>query len=391
MHTFWWLVGLLLAAVWVHRLLDTARGMPRIPDIARPEWDHLAQPGRAPRVSIVVPARNEEEHMETALASLLALDYPDYEIIAVDDRSTDRTGEILDRMAAQAVRRPRLQVLHVRELPAGWLGKTHAMWRAAQQATGEWILFTDADVVFRPDALRRAMNYAESARADHLALYPTFEFHTLGERMMMAFFQALFIFGHRPWKVADPNTRDHIGIGAFNLLRRSSYEAIGTYRALRLQVIDDMKLGEAIKRNGFAQRNVFGRDLLRLRWAHGALGFVENLTKNSFALMHFRWQRALGAAFLLVFLNLGPFLGLAFAPGWSRLGYTIAVAVIACVYLGESWYSDIRPYYFVLHPVSTVLFAYILLRSTVLTLWHGGVVWRGTLYPLEELRNGAAG
>ncbi len=379
MHWFTWIFGALLAAIWMHRLVDTALGMPKVAEISTPAWDRRPQP--TPRVSIIVPARNEAEHVGAALGSLLALDYPDFEIIAVDDRSTDETGVILDRMAGG-----KLQVIHITELPDGWLGKTHAMWTAAQRATGEWLLFTDADVVYRPDALRRAVAYAEAERADHLVLFPTHALKSFGERMMIGFFQLLFVFGHRPWKVADPNTKDHMGIGAFNLVRRRVYEAVGTHRALRLEVIDDMKLGELVKESGYRQRNVFGRDLLSIWWARGTFGVVHNLTKNFFALMHFSPRRVLGAMFLLLVLNIGPFAGLILAPGWSRVVYALAVAVVFAIYLGESWYSDVKWYFFLFHPISTVLFAYILLRSMLLTLRHGGVIWRGTKYPLEDLK-----
>lgn len=206
--------------------------------------------------------------------------------------------------------------------------------------------------------------------------------------MMIAFFQALFMFGHRPWKVADPTTKDHMGVGAFNLVRRPVYEAVGTYQALRYEVLDDMKLGKLIKTAGYAQRNVFGEDLISIRWAHGAMGMVENLTKNFFALLSFQWWRALASCFALAFLNILPFLGLWLAHGWARIPYAIALFSIFAIYVGMSTRSDVKPYYFLLHPVSSSLFIYIVLRSTVLTLGQGGVIWRGTKYPLEALRRG---
>src|SRR5262249_6223146 len=153
------------------------------------------------------------------------------EVIAVNDRSTDRTGEHMDNVASLPEAHGRLKVVHVSELPPGWLGKPHAMWTAANAADGEWLLFTDADVLYRPDVLRRTLAYAEAERADHVVLFPRMIMHSPGERMMIAFFQTLFVFGHRPWKVADPKTKDHMGVGAFNLVRRSVYESVGTYRA----------------------------------------------------------------------------------------------------------------------------------------------------------------
>jgi len=413
-QTVHWIAGAILALAWFSRIVEAAFGMPRVADIARPEWDcRPATRNGEPRVSIIVPARNEEENIRETLAQLLALDYSNYEVIAVNDRSTDGTGQIMNEVAAasespcgadtlvrvsaapelqteadRSVRPTRLKVIHVSELPSGWLGKTHAMWTAGLQATGDWLLFTDADVFFKPDSLRRALAYAEAERADHVVLFPRMIMKRPSETMMIAFFQALFVFGHRPWKIADPKARDHMGVGAFNMIRRSVYDAVGTYRALRMEVLDDMKLGKVIKNAGFSQRNVFGEDLISLHWAKGAFGIVENLTKNFFAVLSFQWPRTVACIVGLGFLNLGPFLGVWLAHGWARVPYAIALMSLFGIYCGMSRMSEVRAYYFFLHPVSTSLFMYTLLRSMVHTLRNGGIVWRGTKYPLEELRKG---
>jgi hypothetical protein len=268
------------------------------------------------------------------------------------------------------------------------MGKAHAMWTAARQVDCEWLLFTDADVMFRTDSLRRAIAYAEGERADHLVLFPRTIMKRPGEKMMLAFFQLMFVFGHRPWKVADPKAKDHIGVGAFNLVRRSVYEAVGTYQALRFEVVDDMKLGKVIKNAGFRQRNVLGNDLLEIRWAMGARGVVRNLTKNFFAVMSYQWWRALGFCVAAAILNLMPFAGILLASGWARMPYAVAIASILFLYMGMSVISDVRPWYFLLHPVGTMFFIYTMLRSMIFTLWNGGVEWRGTTYPLKELRKG---
>jgi len=395
---FYWTAGVILALAWFSRVIDAAIGMPSVADISLPQWDRnpVTASGN-PRVSIIVPARNEEDLVELALKTLLALDYDNYEVIAVNDRSTDRTGDIMERIRKSShppetrtvgPAFPELRVIHHRELPAGWLGKTHAMWSAAKQATGDWLLFTDADVLFQPDSLRRALAYAEAEPADHVVLFPRLIMKKPGEYTMIAFFHTMFMFGHRPWKVADPSTDDHMGVGAFNLVRRRVYDAIGTHAALRMEVLDDMKLGKLVKNAGFRQRNVFGGDLISIRWARGAMGIINNLTKNFFAILSYQWWRTLLSAFALAFLNLGPFLGVWLAHGWARVPYAIAMASIFLIYLGMSWRLSVPPYYFFLHPVSSVLFIYTLLRSTFLTLWNDGIEWRGTKYPLEELRRG---
>ncbi|MGA7361302.1 MAG: glycosyltransferase family 2 protein [Candidatus Sulfotelmatobacter sp.] len=407
MHYFYWIAGTILALAWFSRIVDAAIGMPSVTDISKPEWDRdpVAASGNLasgnPRVSIIVPARNEADDIEQSLARLLELDYDNYEVIAVNDRSTDRTGEIMERVAAdfrllsphfsqrtREMGHPILRVIHHQELPTGWLGKTHAMWAATNAANGDWLLFTDADVLFKADSVRRAMAYAEAERADHVVLFPQMIMKRPGEYMMIAFFQTMFVFGHRPWKVADPKSRDHMGVGAFNLIRRSAYEAVGTYEALRMEVLDDMKLGKVVKNGGFVQRNVFGGDLISIRWANGALGVVNNLTKNFFAVLSFQWPRTLISAFGLAFLNLMPFLGVWLAHGWERLPYAVALGSMFLIYWGMSLRSGVPAYYFLLHPVSTALFIYTLMRSMFHTLWNDGIVWRGTKYPLEELRKG---
>jgi glycosyltransferase involved in cell wall biosynthesis len=383
MSYFHWIAGWVLGLAWLWRLADAAVGVPKIADISGPEWDR--EPPGEPRVSVIVPACNEAADIEATLTRLLALEYGNYEVIAVDDRSTDQTGEIMERIASGAS--PcRLKVIRITNLPAGWMGKAHAMWNASNLASGDWLLFTDADVLFKPDSLRRAVSYAESESADHLVLFPRMIMTHPGEKMMIAFFQTLFVFGHRPWKVADPKTKDHIGVGAFNMIRRTVYESLGTYQALRFDVLDDMKLGKVVKNAGYAQRNVFGEALISIRWAKGALGVVDNLTKNFFAIMSFQWPRALASCFALAFLNLMPFAGIPLAQGWARVGYGVALFSMFSIYVGMSQKSDIPPYYFVLHPVSTALFVYTMLRSTFLTLADGGVIWRGTFYPLDELK-----
>jgi glycosyltransferase involved in cell wall biosynthesis len=402
MHYFHWIAGTILALAWFSRIVDAAIGMPSVANISLPEWDRnpVTASGNH-RVSIIVPARNEENDIEQSLTRLLQLDYDNYEVIAVNDRSTDRTGEIMEEVARNhkpdlgapflasfARSGDLLRVIHHQELPSGWLGKTHAMWTATNQATGDWLLFTDADVLFKPDSLRRALAYAEAEKADHVVLFPQMIMKRPGEYMMIAFFQTMFVFGHRPWKVADPKSRDHMGVGAFNLIRRSVYESVGTYEALRMEVLDDMKLGKVVKNAGFAQRNVFGDDLISIRWAQGASGVVNNLTKNFFAVLSFQWPRTVISAVGLAFLNFMPFLGVWLAHGWERLPYAIALASMFLIYLGMSWRSGVPAYYFLLHPVSTALFIYTLLRSMFHALWNDGIIWRGTKYPLEELRKG---
>jgi len=397
---FYWITGLLLALIWLVPTVQLALHSSEVADLNQPRWN--PPPDAAlPSLTIVVPARNEEAEIEPALRSVLELNYPRFEIVAVNDRSTDQTGAIMDRIAAEPAAQGRLRVIHVRNLPAGWLGKVHAMWlgsqgnasqknaaqgTAAQQITSDWLLFTDADCVFRPDCLRRAIHYATKTATDHLVLFPTAHMKTLGERMMIGFPQVMASFVMRAWKVRDPNARDHIGVGAFNLVRRSAYEAIGTYEALRLEVVDDIKLGEAIKKAGLRQDVVFGHEFVSLRWAVGAAGVVANLEKNLFAFLRFRVSLALVVCALTFFLCVCPFLGLLLAPGWARAPFAVAIAMIALVYTLTGRYMASSPWMFLTCPIAALIFAFATLQSAFIAVRDGAITWRGTRYPLEELR-----
>jgi glycosyltransferase involved in cell wall biosynthesis len=382
LHSLNLISGTGLGAVWLYHALAARQGMRQIADLSRPEYSASGVP--LPRVSIIVPARNEEGMIEAAVRSLLAIDYPDYELVVVDDRSEDSTGAILDRLKIEFGER--LAVVHERELPAGWLGKTHAMWKAAGAATGEWFLFSDADVVHSPDALRRAVQYAGQEQAAHMVLLPTIQMHSMGERMMISLFQAMVIFAHRPWKVRDPKSKDALGVGAFNLVHREAYHKIGTYQSMRLSVVDDMRLAEKVKHAGLPTRVAFGENMVTVRWAVGAGGVVRNLTKNFFAHLRYNLGIAVLASLAMLWLHLGPWLGTALATGWARIGYAVALGSLIAVYVGMGKRTGISIGYVLLHPIASVMMVYTILRSTALTLGRGGVVWRGTFYPLEELK-----
>ncbi|HWS18543.1 MAG TPA: glycosyltransferase family 2 protein, partial [Candidatus Elarobacter sp.] len=213
---FYWITGLLLALIWLVPTLQLALHFSEVADLTQPEWNP-PRDAALPSLTIVVPARNEEVEIEAALRSLLNLNYPQYEVVAINDRSTDQTGAIMDRLAAEPSSVGKLRVLHVRDLPSGWLGKVHAMWlgaqrnaaegNAAQHTRSDWLLFTDADCVFHPDSVRCAVHYASKTATDHLVLFPTAHMKTLGERMMIAFPQVMSTFAMRPWKVRDPRAR----------------------------------------------------------------------------------------------------------------------------------------------------------------------------------------
>lgn len=384
MSVAWWFSGGILGAIWLWRAAEAIIGLRNVADLSKPYWDKRP----SPRLTIIVPAKDEGENIEQCLSSLLELDYSNYEIVAVDDRSVDQTGAIMDRLQAQYP--AKLKVIHISEVPSGWLGKTHAMWKAAEVSTSDWILFTDGDVFFRADSVRRSVTYAESAGADHLVLFPTLIMKGFGEQMALSAVQSVFSLWQRPWKVQDPAAKDHVGVGAFNLVRRDAYQTLGTYQALRLEVLDDIKLGKAVKDHGFTQHCAFGRDLVRVRWAIGAFGVVNNLTKNFFSLLRFNWLLTSAVVCVLIVFTLGIPVGLVLAPGMAKTGFALAYLSIAALYIRASRGAPIQPFYFVFYPLAAALFIFAILRSMIVTLRQGGIVWRGTKYSLEQLRAASA-
>jgi glycosyltransferase involved in cell wall biosynthesis len=376
-----WLVALL----WLSKVIAAARGLPRIPNLLAPEHDQT--PAATPSITVIVPARDEAADIAATLHSLLAQDYPNLQIIAINDRSTDRTGDIITKLAAQHP--AKLRALHVAELPAEWLGKTHAMALAARQAPTDYLLFTDADVLFRPDAIRRALAYAVAAQADHLVTFPTTTIKRWDEAAFLSFFQIFGLWAARPWRIADPaSPHDALGIGAFNLLRRTAYLHIGGFESLRMEIVEDIGIGRRIKRAGLAQRVAFGQGLVSIHWALGLNGLIDVMTKNIFSAFRFYvWLSLLGCAWLLLFCT-APAIGLFYAP--TRIPAIFTLAAVAYGYRLMGRTSGLSTWNAVFFPLSALAFVFTLLRSMLTTLKQGGVRWRGTCYSLAELRKNAA-
>jgi hypothetical protein len=346
-----------------------------------------APAGPLPSLTAVVPCRNEARGVERAMRSLLAQDHPALEVVAVDDRSTDGTGALLDRLAAED---PRLSVVHVDTLPAGWLGKNHACQAAAERARGDWLLFTDADVVFAPGVLRRALAAALARGLGHLAVIPSFVAPGLLERAFVTSFAALLAPFVRVRALRRAGTRAFFGVGAFNLVRREDYLRAGGHRRLPLEVVDDIKLGLLLRRSGVPQGVADSGGLVSVRWQHGFLPSVLGLVKNAFAAVEYRPLRAGVAAALGVAGAAGPLLLLALGPTLLVRALAAAALAVAILHHAEaarrlSGASGIEG---LLLPLCAVLLAGVVLGSAVAAWVRGGVVWRGTHYPLARVRAG---
>jgi glycosyltransferase involved in cell wall biosynthesis len=382
MHIFGLVLFTLVAAFWVFHGIRVAYGATKLPWL---KYFDPAQDAECPGISLIFAARDEEEKLPAALATLAALDYPHLEIIGVDDRSQDATGRILDDFAAT---HPRFRAVHVAELPSAWLGKPHALQKAYEASRAEWLLFTDADVRFKQDVLRRAVALAETHKLDHLTLICNVEMHGFWEKTLITFFALAFHLTTDAYRVSDPNSRAYVGVGAFQLLRRNTYEAIGTHQRLAMEVVDDMKLGKLVKQSGFRSGVAIAQEYVTVRWQEGAGRVIRGVTKNFFAAFGYNVAFAAVAITGLLLLNAVPFFFVFAAHGWIRMCSAIAVAVALFVHGTVASATKVSPLYALTHPIGAVLLSYMVVRSVAVTLWQGGVTWRGTFYPLRELKRG---
>jgi hypothetical protein len=281
---------------------------------------------------------------------------------------------------------PRLRVVHLTDLPPGWLGKNHALWIGSRQATGELLLFTDADIVMEPTVLSRAVSFLHGNGLDHLAATPSMRMPTALLGMFGAAFIVFFSLFARPWKARDPRSRCHIGIGAFNLVRSSVYRRVGGHETIRLRPDDDVKLGKIIKQAGYRQEAAYAPDFLAVEW-YASLGeVVRGLEKNAFSGADYSIPLVLLGVLLHTLCGIVPFAALFIAGGAVRLLYLATATLLLLTVADCARFHGSRPWYALGYPLMTLLFVHILLRTMLLNLLQGGIRWRGTFYSLKELK-----
>lgn len=366
-----WVVGVtpsLISMLW--RSLDSVTA--RLPSPA--EW---------PTVSIIVPARDEEAKIDAAMRSKLAIDYPRLELIAVNDRSQDTTGLLLDRLAALD---QRLSVVHLDSLAEGWLGKSHAMHVAASRATGDYLLFTDADVFFTPDLLRKAVTMCEARGLDHLALAPRLECSGFFEKAVNLYFVMMLCIASQPWLVRSGWRMSYVGVGAFNLVRRKAYAQCGGHTAIRLDVLDDVKLGKLIKQTGLKQDVVDAGEGVRVRWQEGYWGVIRGLEKNGFAVFDYSLVKLTVGSVFMFLASLFPYLAIVLWPDWHTIGFLATLVFIHAAGAFGAWRLGFGVAASAGLPVAAITMIFTMWRSAILTLTRRGVRWRDTFYPLKLLR-----
>jgi cellulose synthase/poly-beta-1,6-N-acetylglucosamine synthase-like glycosyltransferase len=349
-----------------------------------PSIEDLASVPVEPAVcSVVIAARDEAGRIEGTVRRLLAQREVQIEVIVVDDRSSDGTSDIVRRLASEDAR---LKLLRVDALPADWLGKCHACHLGAEAASGAWLLFTDADCWLKPDVLARAWRVAARERADHIALTPGVAARTAAARA----WHIAFLISLANWfsGVNRDRPRAYLGMGAVNLVRTAAYRRCGGYEALRLTVVDDIRLGLLIHRAGFRTRGFIGGDDTECDWGTSVGQMIRIMEKNYFAILDYRLAAALvaGLGGLLTWAAAvaGPISGNAagFAAGGALLTLIVPARIVT-QRLG--WPASAAA----LTPLIYPAMFYAMLRSAWFTMRQGGVRWRETFYPLDLLRRSA--
>ncbi|HXH48380.1 MAG TPA: glycosyltransferase family 2 protein [Terriglobia bacterium] len=359
--------------------------------ILRPESFSVPPPS-LPRISILLAARNEQEMLPATLDSLLKLDYPDFEIILVDDDSDDRTGAIADEWAQRQSAGGKLRVIHNHHLPPGWRGKVHAMSLAAGAATGEWILSTDADVVLHPSLLRQAVELALRKGVQFLSLTPELEMQSWAEKVVLPAFGFLLFMLFPLRVVNDPRRQRAMAAGAFMLMRRDELTALGGYARLRDTLIEDLRMAELFKRNG--RRTYLGvtRGVFHTRMYENWREVFEGLARSA-------WEGT-GCSLWKVLAGVAVGNGLAVLPWVSLatlwlphlftgtpLGHdpafiaaAAACAASAVIYCPVVVFAGLSPLYAFTLPIASLFYSTVSLVSAFRSLTGPGLRWKGRSY-----------
>ncbi len=342
-------------------------------------------PSNWPKLSVVIPACNEGDTLEQALTTLLQQDYPNLEVVLVNDRSTDNTSSVVDHIAAKD---SRINPVHIDHLPDGWLGKVHALHVATQKTSGDWILFADADVHFQPNVLRKTIALCLEQQLDHLTVAPEVYSQSFWLDVTLAAFALTFFTSLKVAEIGKPGSDKFAGIGAFNLVRKSVFDQTEGFSWLRMEVADDLGLGLMLHRVGAKSCLLVGTDEIGLTWYSSLADMVRGLEKNVFGLAaHYRYFKLFTSVAFLWLTSLGWVI--AFLPHQAPLVWGLGVATYLCLLLYlfvlgtkiKRW-----EFAFLFIPIGQLIMSGILLRAAIYCSLRQGIIWRGTLYPLDQLR-----
>lgn len=383
-YLFWSISIPIGCAVWMlaaYLNYRTARLLRPLDEYDSPE------PEKWPSVSIIIPARNEEDALEKATRTKLESDYPHLEVIIVDDRSTDNTSRIADALAMED---SRVKTVHISELPDGWLGKPYALMRGAEVAHGDFLLFTDGDVSFSKDVIRKAVALCEDEGYDQLGMAPDLWSRNFLLNILLAAFVRIYGFGARLWALDNPRMEPFTGVGAFNLVRRSAYERTEGFEWLKLDFGDDVALGRLIQRAGGRTWAVHGAGDLDVDWYGSLAEMISGLERVIYSTVgNYSVIQTLVVALLLFILEFFPFIAIIFATAqWQQWVciFMMALGLVNAIGMSRFWNGPVLPAVF--YPIGGAIFVYTLIRGAILGGIRGGVSWRGTFYSREMLKKG---
>jgi glycosyltransferase involved in cell wall biosynthesis len=338
---------------------------------------------RLPMVSIIFSALDEEAAIEDAVNSFIKLDYPNFEVIAVNDRSTDSTPDILNRLSQL---HPALVVHHIKTLPTGWFGKNHALHIAAKEARGEWLLFTDADVLMKKDTLVQAMSYAIDNKLDHLTIFEHHIRKTFGLKLLLLAYYLAYSIARKPWRISQSWSKHAVGHGAFNMVKKSTYQHCGGHQAIALECLDDMKLGELIKSKGFRQDTVDGKDFVEREWYGSLNEMIIGVEKNSFAYFNYRMLPSIRDTILAAIFFIWPLISVIFCSGLVFALNSVNILLMLGISAFIAKQFRLQKRYALFYPASMVILIYSIWNSIATIYKNKGVIWRGTHYSLKLLR-----
>jgi chlorobactene glucosyltransferase len=350
-----------------------------------------------PRVSVIVPCRNEAAGIADCLNSILSQDYPNFELIAVDDRSTDGTGDVIDRLADE--RSGRLKTLHIRdgELPAGWLGKPHAVCRGIAESDGDWLVFVDSDCTLAPSTVREAISIGVSRSFDLVSFVPRFVGHGFWDSLLTPLCgMATGGMYSMHWANARMRPQTAFACGQFIAVRRDAYDAVGGHAALRDSAGEDVELARRLKKAGYAPRLGWGMDLVTTRMYASLPEIFRGWGRNFIAASRGKPWRVLAAmAFLIVCVfTVWPALIAGICHDvplnrevWLYLVYLLAILMTCTLADGYRWgrHSGTLG---LLWPISTVMLLALFIRSLYQST-RRQVVWRGVRYDLRPANHGS--
>lgn len=386
------LLSLCTAIFWVIQLSRSLMGLNSLETLPLSNVTLENISPSLPLVSIIITAKEEEKHIKQTIQHLLKQSYTNLEIIAVNDRSNDKTGTKIEEIKSwsegiEDIKIP-IRTIHITSLPKGWLGKNHAMYQGFIHSKGDILLFTDADVLFRSSTLQDTVYYMRSEQADHLTLLPKMVAHRFMLRAFVHYFMYSLNFVIKP-HISNDDTKhkNGVGIGAFNMINRNAYKNIGTHKAFPMHPDDDLQLGKRVKKHRLKQRVLLGNEHIEVEWYPSLSKAINGLEKNLFSGFNFSILItciALLGQFLFFFF---PFIGWMLLPDVTGVFYSVSLITMLGHYLLQMrMFNHKKGYEVFVYPISCLLLIYVMIRSTVITLKQGGIYWRGTFYKLKDLK-----